>query len=138
MITRNILKMYLLGFVLALLINLNSTCKKSENPVEPSDNTPVANETTEMKSLSDSLITAFKASDKTKILNCVSSESKAMLEEELNNTNADISAFGIALENRTLIFSSELFAEYEVEVNGQKYSIAYANCGDNNWKVVRF
>ncbi|RJP62395.1 MAG: hypothetical protein C4539_18180 [Ignavibacteriales bacterium] len=130
--------MYVLGFIIAMFLNMNSTCKKDDNPVEPAEVTPPANETTEMTNLSDSLISAFKSIDKTRILNCVSDECKATLQEELNNTTADIAAFGSALEKRTLIYTSELYAEYEVEVNGQKYNVAYANCGDSKWKVVRF
>jgi len=137
-VTKNPLKMYVLGFIIAMFLNMNSTCKKDDNPVEPAEVTPPANETTEMTNLSDSLISAFKSIDKTRILNCVSDECKATLQEELNNTTADIAAFGSALEKRTLIYTSELYAEYEVEVNGQKYNVAYANCGDSKWKVVRF
>lgn len=138
MVTKNLLKMYVLGFIVAMFLNMNTTCKKDDNPVEPAEVTPPANETKEMTNLSDSLISAFKSIDKTRILNCVSDECKATLQEELNNTTADIAAFGSALEKRTLIYSSELYAEYEVEVNGQKYNVAYANCGDSKWKVVRF
>jgi len=137
-VKKNLLKMYVLGFIVAMFLNMNTTCKKDDNPVEPAEVTPPANETAEMTNLSDSLTSAFKSVDKTRILNCVSDECKATLQEELNNTTADIAAFGAALEKRTLIYSSELYAEYEVEVNGQKYNVAYANCGDSKWKVVRF
>lgn len=123
----------------AAILNLVPSCSENESPTEPQDqNTTEYYETLNMKNLSDSLILAFKTENKNKVLNCINEEFIETYTPILYNSTSSLSTFGTALEKRKLIFSNALYAEYEISVNENTYTIAYANCGDDNWQLVRF
>lgn len=133
------IKLFCFGFSLATSLNYISSCSKNESLTQPIEDIPAQySETQEMKSLSDSLVAAFKAEDKNKVLNCTNDEFKEVYAPILNGTTESLSVFGTALEKRKLVFSNLLYAEYEVSINGTIYTIAYANCGDGKWQLVRF
>ena len=132
------LRLFLLGFLLAAITNYFVSCSKSESPTQPIDDNPTQySETSEMKNLSDSLIAAFKSESKEKVMNCFNEEFKDTYQPIINNTTKSLSAFGTALEKRKLTFANSLYAEYEFTIDGIIYTIAYANCGDNKWQLVR-
>lgn len=134
------IKLFCVGFILAGILNLYFNCSKEESPTQASDQEPSETEYIEnqdMKNLSDSLISAFKSEDKSKVLSCLNNEFEDIYSSVLNNTTVSLSEFGSALEERKLIFSNSLYAEYEITINENTYTIAYANCGDSNWQLVR-
>jgi hypothetical protein len=113
------------------------TCSDKSSPTSSHDET-VYSETPAMTSLSDSLITSFKAGDKARVLALVRDEQRAVCTAELNGDQYTLEDVGQAMEKRKLVFASALYAEYEVTLNGQKYCIAYGQCGDGHWQLMRF
>jgi hypothetical protein len=130
--------LFLSGFLLATVTNFFASCSKSESPTQPIDDNPAQySETSEMKNLSDSLISAFKLENKEKVMNCFNEEFKDTYRLIINNTTKSLSEFGTALEKRKLTFANSLYAEYELIIDGITYTIAYANSGDSKWQLVR-
>lgn len=135
----NFVKLFCFGFMLAAVFNLTPSCSENESPTQPNDhNSSEYYESQDLKNLLDSLITAFKSENKSKVLNCINEEFIETYTPILNNSTASLSAFGTALETRKLVFSNSLYAEYEISVNENTYTIAYANCGEDKWQLVRF
>lgn len=132
------LKFFLFGFILAAFLNYIPSCSEKKSPVEPDDGIDTEySENYGMQSLSDSLIAAFESNDKTKVSNFLSDESKDIYSNILNNSNENLSVFGDALAKRKLIFANELYAEYEITINENTYTISYANGGDSKWHLLR-
>ena len=46
--------------------------------------------------------------------------------------------FANALKNKKLVFANEMYAEYELTIDGNVFTIAYSNSGDGVWKLHRF
>lgn len=131
-------KLFVIGFLIAAGLNHIPSCSNNESPTQPTDGNPAEySETQSMKNLSDSLISAFKSENKEQVMNCFNKEFKDTYAPILNNTTRSLSAFGTALEKRKLVFANDLYAEYEITIEGITYTIAYANCGDTNWQLVR-
>ena len=135
------LELFTFGFILAALLNLTSNCSEKNSPTQPEDkiDPPTTDylETQPMKNLSDSLISAFNLEDKSKVISCLSEDTRDIYGEILNNSTASLKAFGKGLENRKLVFANQLYAEYEITVDGKIYSIAYVSCGDDIWHLSR-
>jgi hypothetical protein len=132
------IKLFCFGFLLAAGVNYIASCSKDESPTQPIDDNPAQySETSEMKNLSDSLISAFKSENKEKVMNCFNEEFKDTYAPILNNTTKSLTAFGTALEKRILKFANSFYAEYELTIDGITYTIAYANSGDSKWQLVR-
>jgi hypothetical protein len=58
--------------------------------------------------------------------------------EDLEQYLDKFPAFTEALKNRKIIASEELYAEYELTIDGETYTIAYGQSGDGVWKLMRF
>ena len=133
------IKLFLLGFILAAFLNYIPSCSEKKSPVQPDDlNNTGYSESEELKTLSDSLITAYKSEDKTKVIHFLNDEIKEIYSNILNSSTESLSEFGAALEDRKLIFANDLYAEYEIMINQKTYTIAYSNGGDGNWQLLRF
>jgi len=131
------LRVCLISGFFILAASLLPRCSKDYSPSAP-DGSGGLTESATMKQLSENLIVALKAEDKTKVLDLVAPEYKTILADELNASSASMAAFGSAMEKRTLVSASALYAEYEVVVQGQTYEIAFGQCGDGKWQLVRF
>jgi hypothetical protein len=129
-----------LGLILLLLLlsfSLLSTCSK-DSPTAPGEPPVEYTETSAMKILSDSLVVAFQSGRTENILRSVGEEQKTVYAAELNGSSADLAAYGEALKSRKLLFANSLYAEYQVQISGSAYTLAYANSGDGQWRLVRF
>ena len=122
--------------VLSALVFWNM-CSDKHSPSSPSEDETYS-ETPALLAFSDSLIVAFQTGKKDSILALTSPEYRAVCDEELDGTLNTMPAVGQALVKRRLVSVSALYAEYEVTINGEKYSIAYGNCGDGHWQLMRF
>ncbi len=134
------LKLFLLGFCTALMINLNLSCSEKESITKPKSEAPDFSEyqeTESMKKLSEDLIAALKSNKKEDVIEFLSDEVKEIYSNILKSSTKSLSDYGIALESRKLIFANELFAEYEIIIEGETYSIDYGNGGDGVWKLLR-
>lgn len=134
-----LIKLFFFGFFLAATLNLNHSCSEKDSPTEPIEeyNTEYT-ESQSLKMLSDSLIMAFNAEDKPKVISFLNDEFKEVYAEMLNTSKESLAVFGTALEKRKLIFANELYAEYEIFVNEVTYTIAYVSSGNNDWQLMRF
>jgi aromatic ring-opening dioxygenase LigB subunit len=121
--------------VLILAFSLIVACTKDSPPTGPTESNGPSGETSDLRQFSDSLIAAFKAGQKSKVLNFVSEESKNLIADALNDSSVDMLAFGSALEQRQMVYGSDGYAVYTITVKGASYHVAYAKCG--NWQLVR-
>lgn len=126
----------LVGFLLAFLLSFLTHCPES-NPSGPVDETP-AEETPAIKQFSNDVIAAFESQTPDLVLNLMYDEYKEFYSEGLRATPEKMQTFAEALKNRKIVFSSELYAEYEVTIDGEIFTIAYSNYGDGNWMLHRF
>jgi len=122
--------------VLSSLIFWN-TCSNKSSPNSPDDGETYS-ETPALRAFSDSLVVAFESGNKDSVLAFVNPEYRAVLGEELDAFGTQMPAVGRALEKRVLVFANGLYAEYEATVDGEHYPIAYGNCGDGRWQLLRF
>jgi len=113
------------------------TCTNKDSPNSPNDDQTFS-ETPVLKAFSDSLITAFKSEDVDQVLDLVGAEYFAACDEELNGSRNTMAAVAQALEKRKLVFANALYAEYKITLNGAEHRIAYSNCGDGRWQLIRF
>ena len=129
------LQLFLTGFFLAFMLTALTQCPQ-ENSVGPVDKSAV--ETGEVKLFSQNVIIAFESNDKQTALDLMNDEYKDIYEEVLNTTPDKMQTFAQALKNRKIIFANEMYAEYEITVDGQVFTIAYSNTGEGDWKLHRF
>jgi len=133
---------FLIGIALALMVDGVTSCKKSENnPVEPEPLKPPI-ETDVIKDLEDDsqkAELAFKSGSTSEIEKVISETAAKIYGAELENVKPKFNTFADALENKKLIAYSELYAEYEITVEGKNYFIAFGRQNENgDWKLVRF
>ncbi len=127
----------LLAFLVLSSLALWIMCSDKHSPNAPSDDETYL-ETPALAAFSDSLIVAFQSENKGRVLALADPEYLAVCDDELDGTRTTMTAVGEALEKRKLMFASDLYAEFEVTINGEKFSIAYGNCGDGRWQLMRF
>lgn len=131
-----ILKYFLGGFIAAFML-LNLTQCPEEDSSKPSDETP-AEETEELKAISEELISAFEAQDIDKIRSMMYENHVDLFTEDIEQNLDKFPAFTEALRNRKIIASAQHYAEYELTIDGETYTIAYAQSGNGNWRLLRF
>ncbi len=125
------------GILTVSLLIICHTCTNKDAPNSPNDDQTFS-ETPVLKAFSDSLITAFNSEDEEQVLDLVSSEYFAACDEELDGTANTMTAVAQALEKRKLVFANALYAEYKVTIDGAEHRVAYSNCGDGRWQLIRF
>lgn len=129
------LKLFFTGAILAFIMSTLTHCP------EPSPTEPIiepAVETAPMKQYSETVIIAFQSGDKQKVVDLMYDEYKEIYGKQLENaTSKSMADFASALENRKIIKANELYAEYELTINGMAFTIAYSNDGNGNWKLER-
>jgi hypothetical protein len=113
-------------------------CSKKDSPTGPDGETAPAVETASMKTLSDSLVVAFQSGNADRVLGYMNDEFKGVYRAELAGSTADMAALGEALKGRRLVSANGLYAEYQISVGGETYTLAYSNTGDGPWQLVRF
>jgi len=133
--SKTILKLFFTGFFLAFCLTSLTQCP-IENPTTPADE--AAKETEATKKFSQTVISAFQSGDKQKVIDLMYDEYKDIYGKQLEASTARMTDFAAALENRKIILANELYAEYELTVNGITFTIAYSNEGDGIWKLERF
>ncbi|MBT8351707.1 MAG: hypothetical protein KJO26_10810 [Deltaproteobacteria bacterium] len=134
----NHILLFCYGFVIAAIVNFSFSCTGNNSSTQPQDqNNSEYSETQAMRNLSDGLIAAFKSENKDDIINYLSDNKKDVYSGILINSTQKLSDFGTALEKRKLVFANKLYAEYEITINGEIYTIAYGNGGDDVWKLLR-
>lgn len=113
-------------------------CSKDTPPTTPVDQPVTLVESSSLRTFSDSLATAFKSGNGDQVLQKINDEYRAVYAQDLADAGAKLQILGDALQSRRLIFSSPLYAEYQLSIDGRTYTIAYANSGDGVWRLMRF
>ena len=130
------LKLFFSGFILAFMLSLLTHCPES-NPIIPVDD-ETAVETPAIKQFSNDVIIAFESNDKQTVLDLMYDEYKDIYGEVLNTTPDKMQTFAKALKNRKIIYANDMYAEYEITIDGKVFTIAYSNTGEGDWKLHRF
>lgn len=134
------IKYYFLGFIVALILINFTWCKKK--PTEPTnesnENGIIGVETQALKDFTTKTKNKFLSGKKDSVLAITYEEFAKIYKEDIPNDQQKFIKFGEALEKKKLIFANQFYAEYEVEIDGKKYVIAFGQSGDNNWKIIRF
>jgi len=128
-------KFYVLGILIAAIISSLTHCS-DENSTSPADN--FGTETEQVKRFNETVISAFESGDKQTVLNLMYDEYKEIYSNELNAAPEKMQTFANALKNKKLVFANEMYAEYELTIDGNVFTIAYSNSGDGVWKLHRF
>jgi hypothetical protein len=133
---KQLFRVFIFGFILAFMMQLFTMCP-TDNPTNPIVDPP-AEETAQMKAFTNHVVSAFQSGDKQQVIDLMYDEYKEVYSNELTISNEKMSQFASALENRKIIFSNELLAEYEINIDGTTFTISYSNTGDGIWKLNRF
>lgn len=60
------------------------------------------------------------------------------MDRDVPDDSSAIARLGEAIASRRLVHAIQLYAGYEVTVDGTKYTVALARGGDGDWKLVRY
>jgi len=133
---KKIIRAFGIGFVLAFIMQFFTMCP-TDSGNNPAENPPIE-ETAEIKAYSDQVVNAFKSGNEQQVIALMYDEHKEAYTKDIIFTTEKMNQFASALENRKLISLNELYAEYELTIDGITFTIAYANSGDGVWKLFRF
>lgn len=135
--SRKIAKQFLYGFFLAfILFNFTMCPKESISPSE--DKTPTGVESTELKTFNTSVESAFLSGNADDVLKITYENYAEILKTDLKANPAKIKLFGEAFKNRKLVFVNELYAEYDLTIDGKTFNVALGQSGDGKWKIIRY
>lgn len=131
----------LLGIFLAFMSESFTSCKKdSSNPVEPVSPKPI--ETEIINDLEDDAlkaIAAFNSGSVEEVKKIISTSANAIYGNDLESAKPKFASFAEALKNKKLIAYSEMYAEYEITVEGKSYFVAFSKQNEaGEWKLIRF
>jgi hypothetical protein len=130
-----IIKYFLGGFLAAfLLLNLTQCPEETSKPKD--DDPP--EEPAELVSFSDDVIGAFESQNASQVSDMMYEEHREFFIPDLEDQHEKMKIFAEAIKERKLIGLNELYAEYEITIDGQTYTIAYGQSGDGVWKLFRF
>ena len=130
------LRLFLLGFAGAFMIINLTMCP--EESAGPTDIINPGTESKELKELATNAESAFKSGSKENVLKLTYENYAEILQEFIPNDPEKLKKFGEALSKKKLIFTNEIYAEYEVTIDRITYTIAMGNSGDGKWKIIRF
>jgi len=135
------IKYLLIGVLLAFMVDSFTSCKKNEsNPVEPDPSKPP--ETEVINDLEDDAlktIAAFKSGSVDEVKKIISESANAIYGSDLESAKPKFVPFSEALKNKKLIAYSEMYAEYEIIVDGNSYLVAFSKQNEaGDWKLIRF
>lgn len=135
------IKYSLTGLLLAFILHNFSSCKKNEsNPVEQNSTNPL--ETEVIQDLEDDAKkteTAFKSGNVAEVKKVISESANSIYGTDLESAKPKFNSFAEALKNKKLISYSELYAEYQITVDGKSYFVSFAKQSDSgDWKLIRF
>lgn len=128
-------RLFIIGFLLAFIMSNLTHCPE-DSPTNPGEEPAI--ETEQLKDLNKSTIEAFNSTKKENVLDLMYDEYKDIYGEYLNDNSEKMQKYAIALETRKIIFANDMYAEYEITIDGKIYTIAYSHSGVGNWKLHRF
>ncbi len=129
-------RFYVIGFVLAFVMFNFTMCP--EKATGPSNEVSKGIEPAELKAFAKHAENAFLSGSKDSILSITYNEFAESCKNYLPDNPETLKKFGEALAGRKLIYGTPFYAEYEITINGEKYTLAFAQSGDGIWKIARF
>lgn len=106
-----------------------------EKTTEPGD-TEV--ESPELKAFASYATQVLLSGDRDSLLTITDEEYAAVIGQDVPDDPAAMAKLGKALASRKLLYASPLYAEYEVTIDGTKYTVAFAQGGNGEWKLLRY
>ncbi|MCX7908883.1 MAG: hypothetical protein N2560_05120 [Ignavibacteria bacterium] len=127
---------FIFGFLLAFIFFNLTNCP--DKVTGPGDDNSIGMETPELKSFAKRAENAFQSGSRDSVLAVTYEEFANVTKEYLPNDPDLLKKFGEALTKKKLLFANNFYAEYEIQIDGKTYTIAFAQSGDGVWKLVRF
>lgn len=134
-------KYLFLGAISAFMIHNFTSCKKNEsNPVEQYPSNPTEKEVIlDLEDDAKKTESAFKSGSITEVKKVISESAISIYGNDLENVKPKFNSFAEALKNKKLISYSELYAEYQITIEGKSYFVSFAKQTENgDWKLIRF
>lgn len=119
---------------LVIVMVLLSACG-GEKSTEPGD---TGSETAELKAFASYATEVLLSGNRDSLLMITDEEYAAVIEQDVPDDSVAITKLGQALASRKLLYATPLYAEYEVIIDGTKYTVAFAQGGDGEWKLLRY
>ncbi len=130
------IKYFIGGFIAAFML-FNLTQCPEEETTKPKNDFP-KEETAELRTFSENIISVFESKNVAGVSDMMYEEHREFYIPDLEEQTDKMPDFAEALKGRKLIGLNELYAEYEITIDGQTYTIAYGQSGDDVWKLLRF
>lgn len=127
---------FLIGFFLAAaLLNLTMCPEESTGP---SDIDLPKSESIELRKFNEKAEDAFTNARIDTIMSMTHEDFAGIYAANAAAHPEKLAEFAKAFGKRKIIFGNAFYAEYELQLEGTKYTVAMGNSGDGNWKFIRF
>lgn len=127
------LKYFLLGFILMAGIHLfmNIGCKDTSTSPSSPDNSGKIESSAK---LAESI---FSSADTSKLYTILTESTYNTYKSDFAEFQKVMPLYANAFKNRKLLYSNEIFAEYEFSVDGKSYTVTFTRQDDGSWKITR-
>jgi hypothetical protein len=127
---------FLFGFAIAFILLNFTMCP--EKATGPSDDNSTGIEPADLKTFAKRAENAFLSGQKDSVLAITYEEWAEACKDYITSDPEKLKKFGEALSRKKLIYGTNPYAEYEITIDGEKFTVAFAQSGDGNWKLVRY
>lgn len=136
---KTVVSFFAMGIFAAFLLQNILSCKHNSGVTSPDTTTPPTNvDIAKIEDGAKSTETAFKTGDPQKVLALVTDDAKNLYSSGISKLKQiQLINLGKAIEQRTLISYSSLYAEYKYTKDGVTYNLAFALQSDGSWKLMR-
>jgi hypothetical protein len=104
----------------------------------PADPGQPQDETAELKDFNQRAESAFLTANSDSIIAWTYDNVASEISSGITSNPEKLKKFGEAFKSRKILFANEIYAEYEFDVEGEKYTVAMGNSGDGVWKFIRY
>ncbi len=109
-----------------------------EKATGPGDVGSTGVELAELKTFAKHAENVFLSGERDSVLAITYGEFAESCKGYLSNNPETLKKFGEALAGKKLIYGTPFYAEYEITIDGEKFTVAFAQSGDGVWKLARF
>lgn len=109
-----------------------------EKATGPGDVGSTGVEPAELKTFAKHAEDVFLSGKRDSVIAITYSEFAEACKDYIPDNPAVLKKFGEALAGKKLIYGTPFYAEYEITIDGEKFTVAFAQSGDGVWKLVRF
>jgi hypothetical protein len=127
---------FLIGFALSFILFNLTMCP--EDTTGPSDPSQPKEETAQLKDFNTRAENAFLTANTDSIIAWTYDNIALEIGKDIKSDPEKLKKFGEAFKSKKILFANEFYAEYEFDVDGEKFTVAMGNSGDGNWKFIRY